>query len=126
MKNPKFSVAASSTKKPKITFSRLIRSSPRSENTLASAPVPRRVEVLETLTGAASGRRLEVGRNHRAAALRVQAFDGVVGRCDRWSAIDRATMAASWPTPNSTADLRLSRKWTPQKNRPGTTVLAPL
>lgn len=37
-----------------------------------------------------------------------------------------ATMAASSSTPYSSADLRLQRKWTPQKNRPGTTVLAPL
>jgi hypothetical protein len=40
-------------------------------------------------------------------------------------AIDWATMAASSPTPNRTEDLRLRRKWTPQKYRPGTTVLAP-
>jgi hypothetical protein len=48
------------------------------------------------------------------------------GGCyDRSRAIDWATMAASSPTPNSTEDLRLRRKWTPQKNRPGTTMLAP-
>src|SRR6516164_9469342 len=39
------------------------------------------------------------------------------------AAIDRATIAASSPTPNSSEDLRVRRKWTPQKYRPGTTVL---
>src|SRR3954468_2929481 len=39
------------------------------------------------------------------------------GCCDRLRAIDWATMPASSPTPNSIEDLRLRRKWTPQKNR---------
>jgi len=37
----------------------------------------------------------------------------------------RATMAASWPTPNRVDDLRVRRKWVPTKKRPSMTVLAP-
>ena len=44
---------------------------------------------------------------------------------DRLPAIACATMVAFSPTPNSSDDLRLRRKWTPQKKRPGTTMLAP-
>src|ERR671931_696700 len=43
----------------------------------------------------------------------------------RLRATARATIAASSPTPSSSDDLRLRRKWTPTKYRPSTTVLAP-
>ena len=41
------------------------------------------------------------------------------------SVICRATIAASSPTPISSEDFRLRKKWTPTKYSPGTTVLAP-
>src|SRR6476469_9874109 len=41
------------------------------------------------------------------------------------AATPRATFRASAPTPNSREDRRVRRKWTPQKYRPGTIVLAP-
>ena len=47
------------------------------------------------------------------------------GGAGQSAAIDRATTVASWPTPNSSDDLRVRKKWTPQNHSPGTTVLRP-
>ena len=47
------------------------------------------------------------------------------GGAGQSAAIDRATTVASSPTPNSSDDLRVRKKWTPQNHSPGTTVLRP-
>ena len=65
-----------------------------------------------------------------SSPVSVKIPDGLAGpawrqSADRLTAIARATIEASSPTPNNRDDLRLRRKWTPQKYRPGTKVLAP-
>jgi hypothetical protein len=65
----------------------------------------------------------QLERQFRLDAARRRTWDRPLQR-ERWATVWATTVASS-PTPNSSDDPRVRRKWTPQKYSPGTTVLAP-